>query len=198
MFRSYNTNYLLIFLIPFFLIMTECSAFKPSVGSNVYANLIVTSPSFNDGNTLAAPYSDTRGAQCSGANNFPGLSWSDAPIGTVSFVVIVDDPDGGDWVHLNLYNISPAITSIAPIVAAGAVVTFPAGQVGNNSWVNVGGQPRTTGWAGPCPPASTHTYIFTVYALDRTLTSLNDTSRTEFVSLYSANILASGQITARF
>ena len=48
-----------------------------------------------------------------GQNLSPPLSWQDAPPGTKSFVLIVDDPDapGGVWNHWILFDI-PSVHSI--------------------------------------------------------------------------------------
>ncbi len=62
---------------------------------------------------------------CDGENNPPPPAWNNAPAGTRSFVLIVDDPDVPDprppqrgWVHWLVYNLP-----------------LPAGaQVGRNDW----------------------------------------------------------------
>ena len=57
---------------------------------------------------------------CEGDDVSPPLAWSDAPAGTKSFALIVDDPDAPDpkaprdaWVHWVLYNL-PADANALP------------------------------------------------------------------------------------
>ncbi len=149
----------------------------------------IASTSFGNLGVIPSEYKDSRPPQCTGANNFPQLSWSNAPAGTRSFVLIVDDPDGGDWVHLNLYNISSTTTQIPRLLATNGVVDLsPYGKVGTNGW-------GLSGWAGPCPPEPTHNYHFKIYALSvASISALNNTKRADFESANSASILGSAEI----
>lgn len=160
--------------------------------------LTVTSPSFSGGGSMAVGFSDTRLTQCAGANNFPGLSWSAGPTSTASYTIIVEDIDGGNWVHLNLSNISSASTSIATLAATANVVSFPSGIAGSNSWINVGGESRTSGWAGPCPPSGTHRYVFYVYAMSATHSAINDMTHSTFETTYGSQIVGKGTITGNY
>ena len=124
---------------------------------------------FDPGQAIPGEFKHTLGGQCSGDNNFPKLSWSGVPDGTTGFVLIVDDPDGGDWVHLNLYNIAPDTTEIPKQTgSAGAITSFDSitATLGKNSWDN-------KAWEGPCPPLGTHTYYFKLYAMSEDITTLN-------------------------
>ncbi|MEA2698812.1 MAG: hypothetical protein QOI66_3083, partial [Myxococcales bacterium] len=51
---------------------------------------ILRSPRFEDGTHIPRPHT------CEGANTSPALTWSDAPAGTKSLALIVDDPDAPD------------------------------------------------------------------------------------------------------
>ena len=179
-------------------LLLACSGEEAKYPTRNWVTIQVTSSNFISGGTLDSRFSDSRGTQCTGSNDFPGLIWVAGPSNTVSYVVIVDDPSGSDWVHLNLYNIPSSTTSINELLATSEVVTFTAGTVGNNSWSTISGEPRPTGWAGPCPPSGVHSYVFSVYALKRTLTSLNNVNRKSFESLYRSSIVASGSITGQF
>ena len=64
------------------------------------------SPSFEPQGAIPAKHT------CQGDDASPALTWSDAPAGTKSFALIVDDPDAPDprapkttWVHWVLYNL---------------------------------------------------------------------------------------------
>lgn len=112
----------------------------------------ISSPAFDPDTPIPDRYT------CAGEDINPPLEISNAPDGTESLVLIVDDPDAPAviWEHWIVWNIDPA-TSVIP---AGEV---PAGAVqGTNSWVR-------TGYGGPCPPSGTHRYFFKLYALDTTL-----------------------------
>ena len=154
----------------------------------------IESSSFSDGAALTSQFSDSRAPQCSGNNDFPHLSWSSPPEGTESFVLIVQDPDGSDWIHLNLYDIPATTLQIPELTAAGTppTVSFPAGTVGTNSWTS-------SGWSGPCPPSGTHRYIFRLYALSIASlgAALNNQTFSDFETDYSANILDYIEISAR-
>ncbi|MBL6991646.1 MAG: YbhB/YbcL family Raf kinase inhibitor-like protein [Bacteriovoracaceae bacterium] len=170
-------------------------------GTGGTVTMTLTSDQLTEGSTIAGSYADGRVAACSGAvNNFPGLSWSGAPAETSSYVIIVQDPDGEDSIHLNLYDISSSTTSI-PLLNAN-----PSGQVDMSSYGTEGQNYRfestNNGWAGPCPPSgdSAHTYIFKVYALNiaNLPTPLSNSKQADFESSYSSNILGSGQLTGKY
>ena len=138
--------------------------------------------------------------QCDGENNFPKLAWGDSPpTGTEGFALIVDDPVGGDWVHLNLYDIPksrlgiPRLEDLTPMDH----FTFGSdyGTAIETDWMY-------EGWAGPCPPTSTgtHTYYFKLYAMSENPLSPAPAmdmpaTRSEFETTYEAKILGSTEIS---
>ena len=65
------------------------------------AGFVLTSPSFDEGGAILVRHS------CDGTNVSPALNWQGAPQGTVSFALIVDDPD-------------------APFQASGGETSFPS------------------------------------------------------------------------
>ena len=78
------------------------------------------SPSFEPQGTIPAKHT------CQGDDAAPALTWSDAPAGTKSFALIVDDPDAPDprapktvWAHWLLYNL-PATAAALPEAATAA------------------------------------------------------------------------------
>ncbi len=104
---------------------------------------------------------------CTGSNLSPALNWSGAPTGTVSYVLTNYDPDaptGSGFWHWAVYNIPASVTSLAE-GAGNSGGSLPAGAAQLN---NDAGQP---GFAGACPPVGDkpHRYIFTLYALNKTL-----------------------------
>ncbi|GGR01152.1 YbhB/YbcL family Raf kinase inhibitor-like protein [Deinococcus ruber] len=146
--------------------MDRLSVAQPAAG--VGANgLTLSSPQFSDGGTLAAEQVGS-GNGCTGQNVSPALSWSGAPAGTVSYVLTTYDPDaptGSGFWHWVTYNIPASATGLDKGAGSGGA-TPPAGTVLSN---NDGGQ---SGYTGPCPPPGDkpHRYVFTLYALNKTLT----------------------------
>ena len=187
-------------LLTISVLLYSCSELDPKVdpqsdpaSSDTNEEFSIESSSFVDGGVLSNRFAYNIPGQCSGSNDFPNLSWSYPPDGTESFVVIVQDPDGGDWVHLNLYDIPNTESGILELTASGSppTVSFPAGTVGSSSW-------PILGWGGPCPPSGTHNYIFRVYALDiqNLAASLNNQKFSEFEASYSTHILGYVEIYA--
>jgi Raf kinase inhibitor-like YbhB/YbcL family protein len=111
----------------------------------------LSSPAFVDGQAIPAEFT------CAGENVSPPLVWRDAPQGTKSFVLVIEDPDapGGVFRHWGLYNVPATQTRLArgetPSAAKTAVNDF-----GHKSY------------DGPCPPRGhgTHHYHFRLAALD--------------------------------
>lgn len=98
-----------------------------------------------------------------GGNQSPELSWINVPPHTASFVVTVYDTTAA-FTHWGIYNISPTATGL-PENAGVAGSTYGT-QIVNDFFVG----PE---YDGPCPPPNVrpfvHHYVFTVYALNITL-----------------------------
>lgn len=119
------------------------------------AEFAVSSPAFADNTPIPAEYS------CNGRNVPPPLRWQNAPAGTESLALVLDDPDavGGLYVHWVVTGIPPSTSEIVEgALPAGAVVS-----------ANSGGK---AAYLGPCPPAGTgvHHYRFQLYGLNKPLT----------------------------
>ena len=112
------------------------------------------SPSFEPQGAIPAKHT------CQGDDAAPALTWSDAPAGTRSFALIVDDPDApsGTFSHWAAFN----IPSTARDLAAGA----------GNQFEGMMSQARNdfgkSGYGGACPPNGhgPHRYRFKLLALD--------------------------------
>jgi Raf kinase inhibitor-like YbhB/YbcL family protein len=108
----------------------------------------ITSPAFGIGGFIPVKYS------CDGENVNPPLIISDAPKGTTTFVLIMDDPDAPRGAFTHWVEIFPANTREIPEnyrKAGGWRITNDAGK---------------EGYIGPCPPDGQHTYRFKLYAVD--------------------------------
>jgi Raf kinase inhibitor-like YbhB/YbcL family protein len=88
----------------------------------------------------------------------PPLSWSGAPSGTRSFVLVCLDPDADNFVHWVMYDIPASVNSLPEGVPPQATLPNGAKQ-GENEM-------GTIGYFGPePPPGELHRYVFTLYAL---------------------------------
>lgn len=144
---------------------------------------VLTSSGFSEGGTIPDKYVYRLEGQCNGDNFSPPLSWTGAPDGTQSFAILVTDPDGGDWVHWLQFNIPASMTSLPESVGGPGT-----GIKGTNNF-------GESGYGGPCPPSGTHRYIFTLYALDMTLSLSEGASRTQFESAIDGHVLGKAQLT---
>jgi len=113
----------------------------------------ISSPAFTEGGNIPSKFTCDAGQ----TNPSPALAWKDAPAGTKSFVLIMDDPDApmpGGFTHWVLADI-PASTKGLP-------EGFQVGSVG----VSANSGFRRPGYGGPCPPTGAHHYHFKLSALD--------------------------------
>jgi Raf kinase inhibitor-like YbhB/YbcL family protein len=125
--------------------------------------LIMTSTAWEDGGVIPDKYT-MKGGQ--NAPN-PALSWSQVPMGTQSFVIIMHDPEPsvpaksakGDVTHWLIWNIPGTSTGLPEGVPQG---DLPDGTKQQSL--------RGNGYMGPGAPAGPyHHYTFTLYALDTKL-----------------------------
>lgn len=142
--------------------------------------LQITSPAFATGATIPTKFT------CDGDNLSPELNVSGIPPGTRSLALIMDDPDSpaANFVHWLLFNLPSNLTQI------------PEGQIpsGSQTGVNSFGH---IGYGGPCPHQGEHRYVFTLYALDQTLT-LDQPDRQRLEAAIKDHVLASVQLTGKY
>ena len=136
--------------------LAACSSPAPSSthGPEV-TTMNLTSGSFTDGGSIPDRHT------CDGADVSPPLAWDDAPDGTESFALIVDDPDARGFVHWVLTGI-PADARELPEGEGDRIGTPGANDFGRSAW------------GGPCPPSGEHRYVFTLYALSEALSNAAD------------------------
>lgn len=137
------------------------------------------------------------GFGCSGGNQSPQLSWSNAPQGTKAFAVFAYDPDaptGSGWWHWQVVNIPASVTSLAGGAGAADSALLPQGsiQIRNDYGFN--------GFGGACPPVGhgAHRYQFTVYALSETLELPDNASAALTGYMVKAHMLASATLEALY
>lgn len=115
----------------------------------------LSSPDFEPGGPLAMRFSfDQFG--CTGENEAPVLEWVGAPKGTLSYALIVHDPDaptGVGFFHRVVINLPADANALGAELPPGAMELH----------TDYG----SAGYGGPCPPPGPeHRYVFSLYALD--------------------------------
>lgn len=101
---------------------------------------------------------------CEGEDVSPALNWSGAPQKTVSYALIMDDPDAPvaePWVHWIVYNIPATVQGLPEDFAKNKSYGVKFGITNNDN----------TAFHGSCPPKGhgKHHYHFKLYALDTML-----------------------------
>ena len=127
---------------------------------------------------------------CQGADLSPSLEWSGAPPETLSYALILEDPDapGGMWCHWLLYDLGAKLQGLAQGYKTGAL-----GASGTNDFGKLG-------YGGPCPPkGGPHRYFFKLHALDvHTLGLPAGVKRAELLKAIQGHVLAETQYMGRF
>jgi Raf kinase inhibitor-like YbhB/YbcL family protein len=147
----------------------------------------LTSSAFAPGAMIPSQYS------CTGTDISPALHWGDAPVGTQSFALIVDDPDApaGDWVHWTMWNIPATSHELAENVPKQEHLADGSRQ-GRNDF-------RKTGYNGPCPPGGkTHRYFFRLYALDTTIDLKPGAAKADLDAAIKGHVLAQAEYMGTF
>ena len=123
--------------------------------------MALTSSAWTDGGTIPDKHTQA------GEDVSPPLSWSNVPAGTVSFVLMVHDPDSAigsgtdDTLHWMLWNLPATVTSLHERAPSMAQLPDGTRQILRDRSLLSG--PRRPA-AGPA-----HHYLFELYALDITL-----------------------------
>lgn len=152
--------------------------------------LTITSAAFAGGAPIPRRYT------CDGDDVPPPLSWTGAPDGTRSFVLIIDDPDAPDpaapktvWVHWVLYDI-PA--NVHELPDGGGPGSLPTGaREGKNGW-------NRRGYGGPCPPIGRHRYFHKLYALDTELGDLGMPEKAEVERAMEGHVLEQAELMGTY
>ncbi|MBI2223168.1 MAG: YbhB/YbcL family Raf kinase inhibitor-like protein [Acidobacteria bacterium] len=138
----------------------------------------VGSPAFAEGSEIPKPHT------CDGADAPPPLTIRDAPDGTRSFAIIMDDPDAprGTFTHWLVYDI-PAGGAFDPDRGKTLRSDFGRG-----------------GYGGPCPPPGhgPHRYHFTVHAVDVPSLALEGATRRYLEAALEGHTLATARLTGRY
>ena len=160
---------------------------SPALQDRPIATMSLTSPAFAPGESIPVRYS------CEGENIPPPLEWSEAPPGTESLALIIDDPDAphGTFTHWLVFN-EPASRTGFPEGAGIDGRSNGAPAQGQNS----GGGP---GYIGPCPPRGpAHTYRFFLWALDQMLDLGEGASAKDLQKAMRGHVLGVGQLEGTY
>lgn len=124
-----------------------------------------------------------------GASQSPALSWSGAPAGTKSYVVLTEDPDASTpkpFVHWVVFDV--------PATARG----LPANGLPAGAKAGVNGSGKA-GYRGPHPPADgDHHYHFQVFALNRQLGLAETADRDAVAAAMRGHVLAAGDLVGLY
>jgi Raf kinase inhibitor-like YbhB/YbcL family protein len=192
--RELRTLILVVALLSTALLITGCVEDKnapsatpmaPLPGSTTSPSAIpaelqirLSSPEFANGALIPQRFT------CDGTDINPALRIENVPAGTKTLALILEDPDAsrGTWVHWLVYNIPVTIWIDEDSVP---------GTQGRNDY-------GVTEYRGPCPPAGTHRYVFTLYALDAELGLDEGVEQEALARAMQAHILATAELTGYY
>jgi len=152
-----------------------------------------TTTAFEDGSIIPPKYTQLVPDPIS-----PKLQWANVPAGTVSFVLIMHDPDGApqkrleQYLHWMLINIPatarelPEGVAPTPQLADGTIQT-------KNGRGDVGYRGPGAGAAGPY-----HHYTFELYALDIKLDLGPDAAQSDVLKAIDGHIVGKAVLVGRF
>ncbi|HJT86959.1 MAG TPA: YbhB/YbcL family Raf kinase inhibitor-like protein [Bryobacteraceae bacterium] len=169
------------------------SAFGQGKKGPAGPGLTLTTTAFPDGGEVPAKYTQSVPNAVS-----PKLEWTHVPAGTVTFALIMHDPDVAlqrktdDVLHWMAFNI-PASTHELP-EGMPATAQMPDGMIQAK---NLRGG---VGYMGPgAPPAGPqHHYTWELFALDTKLDLGPDATRADVLNAMQGHILGKGVLVGRF
>lgn len=146
------------------------------------ADFTLKSAAFLNNQRIPTPYT------CDGQDISPQLSWENPPANTQSFVLIMDSPDWSAglvnfWILFN-------IPSTMKELVKGANQQLPQEIIALSNFYN------EATYRGPCPPdGNEHHYVFTLYALDKTLDLGSDVELNDLMIAIKGHILGQAILT---
>lgn len=150
----------------------------------------LTSPTITEGGAIPLTHVCTN---LGGMNLSPQLAWTNAPVGTLSFAVVLTDKSN-NLIHSAIYDIPSALTMLPPDVDK---MYSPPDVLGAHQTASY--QAGVRGYNGPCP-STAHMYEHRIYAIATATvpgTSIT-TTRSQLVAILGANNLGTTTLTATF
>jgi Raf kinase inhibitor-like YbhB/YbcL family protein len=140
----------------------------------------IISKSFKNGGLIPSRHT------CDGGHVIPHLEFLNPPRETVSFVLIMDDPDAenGMWDHWLVFNIPAYVREVFEGVP-------PEGSPGRGTSNNLN-------YFGPCPSSGSHRYIFHLYALNSILEIPDGADKSDIKGAMKEHILAEAEIIGTY
>lgn len=153
---------------------------SPTTPTSPITNMTLTSDQFADGASIPALYT------CKGQGISPPLTISGVPDSAITLALIMEDPDAtiGTFDHWLVYNM-PASTTVLPAAST------PPGTLGLSSSGDMH-------YVGPCPTTGVHRYIFTLYALDTTLSVPAGATKKALQQAMTGHIVAQASLMGMF
>ena len=158
-------------------------------GAPAGPGLTLTSTAWPDGGEIPAKHAGAMGVS-------PALSWTNVPMGTVEFVLIMNDPEPvrpalsatGDILHWMMVKIPASTTSLPEGAGAAQSTTLPAGAR------------QVAPYRGPGAPAAgpRHHYTLTLYALNAPLELAANADRAAVMAAMEGKVLGRGIFGGRF
>lgn len=155
--------------------------------------LTLTTSAFSDGGEIPGKYTQSVPDAVS-----PKLEWTNVPPGTVTFALILHDPDVAlqrktdDVLHWMIFNI--------PGTAQGLPESVPANATLADGTIQAKNLRGGVGYMGPGAPAvgPHHHYTFELFALDTKLDLGPDATRADVLKAMDGHIVGKGVLVGRF
>jgi Raf kinase inhibitor-like YbhB/YbcL family protein len=154
--------------------------------------MALTSTAWADGGEIPLKHAGGPGGQ----SISPPLSWTNVPMGTVEFVLIMNDPEpvqpalsvNGDILHWMVAKIPATTTSLPENAGAMNSTLLPAGAV------------QVQPFRGPGAPAAgpRHHYTLTLYALNAPLDAAATANRAAVMAAMEGKVLGRAIFGGRF
>jgi Raf kinase inhibitor-like YbhB/YbcL family protein len=168
------------------LALAGCGGDDGDPGPAPPAGLTLESPAFRDGGALPGRFA------CDGAGKSPPLRWSGVPDDAQDLALVVDDRDVpvGAFTHWTAWRLPFEPDGSGRVLEGNVPPEMAQGQNDAGS----------RGWAPVCPPDGdgAHTYVFTLYALDRPAELHPGASPAQVRAALTASALAQGRLEATY
>ena len=155
---------------------------SPSAASGTAASMQLTSTAFTDGQAIPAEFT------CDGAGRSPPLQWHSPPGGTLSFALVLEDPDapGGTFRHWGVYDLPMSARQL----------DTGAAQSGEKDLKQTSNDFGKAGYGPPCPPKGDppHHYHFRLLALDTTKLSGSPAKAKDILKAGDRHVLGSAEL----
>jgi Raf kinase inhibitor-like YbhB/YbcL family protein len=140
--------------------------------------ITVTSLAFRDQSEIPARYT------CFGKGISPPIHWSGIPTGTKALALVVDDSDAPvtPYIYWIVFDISPRTTEL------------PEGSLPPNAR-QAQGSDNIAKYHPPCPRSGSHSYRFTLYAMNAYVPLPNGATAKAAWTAIAARAVARGRIT---